>query len=113
MPGRKPLTKRDWPFGARSRRELLKVVLSENAPPEGWTASELARAVHVSENGSLDPQLAGLCQWKILRRDRGGRFLQTEPMVELGLQLRTLLEVVEAEPDAKLKALARRRYRRS
>lgn len=108
--GRRPITKRDWPFGARGRRELLEVVLADDFSEDGMTATELARRLGMSQNGSLDTHLAGLCQWKLLDREESGRFIRRVPMPELGLQLSELLRVVRSEPDEPLQPMQRRAY---
>jgi hypothetical protein len=49
--GVKPVTARDWLFGSRPRRLLLRFALSTEPPETGWTKTEIARNCEVGSHG--------------------------------------------------------------
>jgi hypothetical protein len=62
---------RDWLFGSAPRRSLLRVVLVDPVPAQGWTKADLARAAGVSVKGGVDDHVAGLAALGLVSAEAG------------------------------------------
>lgn len=97
--GAKELTARDWIFGSRPRRLALRFVLDEQAPTEGWTKAEIARAAGVSPKGGADEHVVGLQALRLLAKN-DGRYRAREN--ELARHLTAVLELLEDVPEVRV-----------
>jgi hypothetical protein len=64
---------RDWLFGAPGKRRLLRVLLEEPVPTDGWREADLAGRAELHKKGSVDEHLAALAQLDLVE-DSGGRY---------------------------------------
>lgn len=87
----------DWLFGGPGKRRLLRVLLEDVAPVEGWREAELAGRAELHKKGSVDQHLAALAQLELIDAS-GGRYRLsvTSPLVP---PLRELLRELDAVPD--------------
>lgn len=109
--GAVPLTLRSWPFGAKSRRDLLEVVLASEPADKGWTRREFERLCGV-KNTTLDAHLDHLVALGLLRLDGlDGRFYVERTDTELARTLKAVLIETRKLPEARPAPLARRSYR--
>lgn len=99
--GPHPLTRNDWPFGSVARRRTLRALLLDEQPENGWSTRSLERKAGVSPRG-LHNVLRGAVSWKLIELDAQDRWRLTLPEPSIAQPLRTLLEVVEAAPEAVL-----------
>ena len=91
--GRKPLGRQDWLFGSAPRRVLLREVLAEPPPEDGWTKADLARRVGLSPKGGVDEHVAGFASLGLLD-ERGGRWFP-RAQTRLARALKDVLDELE------------------
>lgn len=94
--GRKPLGRQDWLFGSAPRRVLLRELLAEPPPDDGWTKADLARRAGLSPKGGVDEHVTGFADLGLLQQ-RDGRWF---PHVQtpLARALRDVLAELETLP---------------
>jgi hypothetical protein len=109
--GSRSIQIRDWPFGSRGRRLFLQAVLLDEPPPGGWRKADLERAAEV-ERGGADRLIEGAASLDLLSA-AGGRWLPGAPPPRLAGPLERLVELSADLPDAPIRPLPRRPYRRS
>jgi hypothetical protein len=110
--GAKTLTARDWLFGSRPRRLVLRFVLDSEAPKEGWTKSDIALACGLSKNGGATPHVEGLAALGVLE-ERDGRYRPRGLDNSLVARVAELVHELESVPDVTLDALRAGDPRRS
>lgn len=106
--GAKTLTSRDWIFGSRPRRLLLKFVLANQPGPKGWTKAALAEHAEVHPKGGIDEHVQGLVALQLLRASEG-RYWPADPSPALAKKLKGLMRELERVPENQIAAEARRR----
>lgn len=99
--GAKPLTSRDWLFGSRPRRLVLRFVLTNEPGDDGWSKATLARHAEVHPKGGIDEHVRGLVALRLLR-EQGGRFWPANPPPELAAHLMPVLRELEEFPDRRI-----------
>lgn len=99
--GAKLLTARDWIFGSRPRRLLLRFALSAQAPQAGWTKTEIARNCQVGAHGGADEHIEGLVALGLLI-ERGGRYWPISPTTALGERVSALVAALDAVPECRI-----------
>ena len=112
MSGRRSTnTTRDWPFGSKTKRLLLRAVLRTPCPKDGWSATELAKlAGGASPHGTIDDHLAAMVHLKLLVKD-GDRFKRRRPEPTVAQRLDSLLTSLDRLPNTTIDELPRRPYR--
>ncbi len=105
--GVKPVTARDWIFGSRPRRLLLRFALSAEAPETGWTKTEIARNCEVGAHGGADEHIKGLVALGLLT-ERDGRYWPLSPTNTLGDRVSALVAELDAVPACRIDDLLAR-----
>lgn len=106
--GPKPLTARDWLFGSRPRRLVLRFVLNTVAPEGGWSKADLASHCQVSKYGGVSGHVDGLIALGLLEQV-GERFRPDQSRTQLRAHLNALLDDLECVPDERLEQVLLRR----
>lgn len=106
--GAKKLTSRDWIFGSRPRRLLLKFVLENEPGPEGWTKAALAEQAEVHPKGGIDEHVRGLVALKLLCVS-GGRLWPVHPSPALARLLKGLMGEIDRIPENRITEEAQQR----
>jgi hypothetical protein len=88
---------RDWLFGAPGKRRLLRVLLEDPMPPDGWREADLAVRAQLHKKGSIDEHLGALMQLELVESVRG-RYRVKEGS-RLLPPLRRLLHELDFVPD--------------
>jgi hypothetical protein len=109
--GAKPLTARDWIFGSRPRRLVLRFVLRAEPADAGWTKSEIAERVGVSKNGGVDEHVDGLVALGLLLEQQG-RYRAGDPTAALHTRVIKLIEELEHVPEQRIDELLTQRVSR-
>lgn len=102
--GAKALTARDWIFGSRPRRLILRFILDSEAPDEGWTKSDIALACGLSKYGGATPHVVGLAALGVLE-ERDGRYWPGRLDNSLVARVSDLVQELEGIPDVTIDAL--------
>jgi hypothetical protein len=102
--GAKALTARDWLFGSRPRRLVLRFVLSSTPPERGWTKSALAEACAVSKHGGADEHIRGLTALGLLT-ECSGRYWPGKDAAVLMERVGDLVAELEAVPECSIDEL--------
>jgi len=100
--GAKPLTSRDWLFGSRPRRLVLRFVLTNKPGDDGWTKAALAKQANVHPKGGIDEHVRGLVALRLLR-ERAGRYWPADPTPELATRLMPVLDELDELPDRRIR----------
>jgi hypothetical protein len=100
----------DWPFGSNGRRLVIRALLCDPEPAQGWTKKALEQRAGLSK-GAAEELLAGLLLWGVAVRE-GATFRAVRPLTPVAAALRTLLIEADAMPDKPVPTLAKRHYRR-
>ncbi len=104
--GSKPLTARDWLFGSRPRRLVLRFVLDNDPPKEGWTKSEIATSCGLSIHGGAAAHVAGLAALGILEEEEG-RYFPAGLKNALFARVAELVDELERVPEVRIEELSR------
>jgi hypothetical protein len=98
----------DWPFGSVGRRLLLRALLIDKQPKNGWTKAALEARADVG-SGGIDEVLAGALQLKLVEQ-REGRWHRPETLPSIARSLRALVIASADVPDKPIQPLPRRTY---
>ena len=98
------MTARDWIFGSRPRRLILRFILDSDVPDEGWTKSDIARACGLSKNGGATAHVVGLAALGVLE-ERDGRYWPGGLDNSLVARVTELVQELEGVPDVTIDAL--------
>lgn len=108
MPGRrrgsKALTARDWLFGSRPRRLVLRFILDNEPPKEGWTKSQIATECGLSKHGGAAAHVEGLVALGLLD-DADGRYRPAGVDHVLFMRVAELVNELESVPELTIKEL--------
>jgi hypothetical protein len=96
--GSKPLTARDWLFGSRPRRLVIRFVLDHDPPEQGWTKADIASACDLSVNGGASAHVEGLAALGILEEEEGRYFPAGVDNLLLA-RIADLVDELEAVPE--------------
>jgi hypothetical protein len=110
--GAKPVSARDWLFGSRPRRLILRFLLHTPAPPEGWTKAQIAAACDLSPYGGATHNVAGLVALGLLCEEKG-RYTPVGLEVSLLARVAAVLDELENVPDVSINALLAERQSNS
>jgi len=77
----------------------LRFVIEQEAPAEGWTKADIARAAGVSPKGGVDEHVVGLQALHLLTKSEG-RYQANE--IELARRLSAVLELLEEVPEVRV-----------
>jgi hypothetical protein len=102
--GAKAVTARDWLFGSRPRRLILRFLLHIPAPPEGWTKSQIAAACDLSPYGGATHNVDGLVALGLLCEDEG-RYKPAGLEFALLARVAAVLDELENVPEVSIDAL--------
>jgi hypothetical protein len=102
--GAKAVTARDWLFGSRPRRLILRFLLRNPAPPEGWTKAQIATACDLSANGGATHNVDGLVALGLLYEENG-RYRPVGLEVALLARVAAVLDELESVPEIPIEAL--------
>jgi predicted ArsR family transcriptional regulator len=106
--GPKPLTARDWIFGSRPRRLVLRFVLHAGQGEGGWTKTDIAEKCGVSKNGGVRGHIEGLTALGLLD-EREGRYWPGDPAAALYGRVLQLVDELEHVPEERIEDLLRPR----
>jgi hypothetical protein len=96
--GSKHLTARDWLFGSRPRRLVLRFILDHDAPEDGWTKSDIATACGLSIYGGAAAHINGLVGLGLLDEE-DGRYWPLSIENSLLARVADLVDELEGVPD--------------
>lgn len=96
--GAKALTARDWLFGSRPRRLVLRFVLDNEPPKEGWTKTDIAAGCGLSKNGGATDHIRGLVALDLLDEE-DGRYRTGALDGALLARVAALVDELEHVPD--------------
>ncbi|MGH2921279.1 MAG: hypothetical protein ACRDKU_04340 [Gaiellaceae bacterium] len=99
--GAKALTARDWLFGSRPRRLVLRFVLDNEPPKEGWTKTDIAKGCGLSRNGGATDHIRGLVALDLLDED-DGRYRIGPLDGALFARVAALVDELEHVPDLRI-----------
>jgi hypothetical protein len=102
--GAKAVTARDWLFGSRPRRLILRFLLHTPAPREGWTKAQIAAACDLSPHGGATHNVDGLVALGLLSEEQG-RYRPVGLEVALLSRVAAVLDELERVPDVSIDAL--------
>lgn len=96
--GAKALTARDWLFGSRPRRLVLRFVLDNEPPPDGWTKTDIAEGCGLSKYGGATDHIRGLVALDLLGEENG-RYRSSSLDGALFARVAALVDELEDVPD--------------
>lgn len=99
--GSKALTARDWLFGSRPRRLILRFMLDNEPPKEGWTKSDIAGGCGLSKNGGATDHIRGLVALELLEEE-DGRYRTGRVDGALFARVAALIDELEHVPDLRI-----------
>ena len=106
--GAKPLTARDWLFGSRPRRLVLRFVLDNEPPKRGWTKTDIAEGCGLSRNGGAAKHIRGLVALDLLDEE-DGRYRPGALDAALFARVAALVDELERVPDIAIDQVLRRK----
>lgn len=102
--GAKPVTARDWLFGSRPRRLVLRFVFDNTPPDKGWTKTEIAESCDLSKHGGAAGHIRGLVALDLLSEDEG-RYWPGRIDSALFIRVAALVDELERVPDRRIDEL--------
>jgi hypothetical protein len=96
--GAKKLTARDWLFGSRPRRLILRFVLDHQPPEGGWTKTDIAERCGLSKYGGATDHIRGLVALDLLYEENG-RYRVGPIDGALFARVAALVDELERVPD--------------
>lgn len=105
--GAKALTARDWLFGSRPRRLVLRFALHTDAPAEGWTKTDIALACGLSKHGGATAHVDGLVALGVLE-EQDGRYRPGTLDNTLVARIAELIHELERVPEVSIDVLRAR-----
>ena len=102
--GAKRLTARDWLFGSRPRRLVIRFILDNNPPDEGWTKTDIAVGCGLSVYGGATAHIEGLAALGLLKQ-RDGRYWGVSRDSTLFAAVADLVDKLEAVPEVSIDEL--------
>jgi hypothetical protein len=102
--GAKALTARDWIFGSRPRRLVLRFILDSEPPTAGWTKSEIAVACGLSPHGGAAANVDGLVALGLLEEDER-RYRPVGLEHSLVARVAALVDELESVPEVTIEEL--------
>ena len=103
--GAKPVTARDWLFGSRPRRLVLRFVMKGRPPRRGWTKTEIADACDLSRNGGATAHIQGLVALGLLE-ERDGRYHRPQRETVLFRRVAKLIDELDDVPEVRIDDLS-------
>lgn len=89
---------RDWIFGSRPRRLVLRFVLDNAPPKQGWTKTKIAEGCGLSKNGGATDHIRGLVALDLLSEE-AGRYRLGRLDSALFVRVAALVDELEHVPD--------------
>lgn len=102
--GAKALTARDWLFGSRPRRLVLRFILNNEPPAQGWTKTNIAIACGLSPHGGAAANVDGLVALGILK-EIDHRYWPASIEQSLLSRVAALVEELESVPEVTIEEL--------
>jgi hypothetical protein len=99
--GAKPVTARDWLFGSRPRRLVLRFVMKGRPSRSGWTQTEIAHACGLSRHGGATAHIQGLVALGLLE-ECDGRYHRPKRQTALFRRVANLIDELDEVPEVRI-----------